>query len=77
MIKKKVNAYSQEMFLAVTSCERQAGTKLHLPWRGCVYFVVPPPPSPSRFRQILVLVPRFDREFIMMFQRHGKKWRPI
>ena len=25
----------------------------------------------SPVRQILVLVPRFDREFVMTFQRHG------
>ena len=31
-----------------------------------MYFVAPP------VQQILVLVPRFDREFVMTFQRHGK-----
>ena len=63
-------SYTQRRFLLLYL--RLAGTKVHLPWRECFSLLrakgltcIPP------VRQILVLVLRFDCEFVMTFQRHG------
>ena len=54
-------------------CHAQlVGTKLYLPRRGCVYLKRAKGFTwISLVRQILVLMPRFDCEFVMIFQGHG------